>query len=413
MTKDERFIDRPFGSKHANFFVLNGKIMNPQNIPYRKLFFSFLKLGLTAFGGPAMVAYIKELAVNKNKWLTGQCFQNGVAICQSIPGATAMQMAAYVGLRTRGVLGALCTYIGFGLPAFLLMLVFSTLYQRFANVNFVMSLFNGLQLIVIAIVANATLSFAKNILKTWADIVFTILAATFLLFNGNPILAILGCAVLGVFIYSKNNYEKINAQEVSLKSKKNSAGSFALLFIFLLGLLLLFLFDKKLFKLAYLMARIDLFAFGGGYASLPLMFHEVVKHMHWLSSKVFMDGIALGQVTPGPIVITSTFVGYLCFGIIGALVATISMFSPSIIVLTFTVPYFDKIQHNVYFKRALNGVLVSFVGLLLAVTVKFSFAVDWSLYKLLITILAFIALYRKVDILWVVMAGAIISIFTL
>ncbi len=93
-----------------------------------RLFFSFLRLGLTAFGGPAMIAYIKELSVKKNKWLDEERFKDGVVLCQSIPGATAMQMAGYVGLRIKGIRGALASYVGFGLPAFVLMLLFSILY---------------------------------------------------------------------------------------------------------------------------------------------------------------------------------------------------------------------------------------------------------------------------------------------
>jgi chromate transporter len=93
------------------------------------LFFSFLKLGLTAFGGPAMVAYIREMSVERKQWLSDESFRDGVALCQSIPGATAMQTAAYVGLETRGITGALSAYIGFGLPAFFLMLALSTLYM--------------------------------------------------------------------------------------------------------------------------------------------------------------------------------------------------------------------------------------------------------------------------------------------
>jgi len=99
------------------------------------LFLAFLCLGATAFGGPAMVAYIRELAVKRQGWLTGEAFKNGVALCQSIPGATAMQTAAYVGLRARGVRGAVVSYVGFGLPAFVLMVVLADLYQREADVR--------------------------------------------------------------------------------------------------------------------------------------------------------------------------------------------------------------------------------------------------------------------------------------
>ena len=111
----------------------------------RRLFGSFLRMGITAFGGPAMIAYIRKMAVVQKKWLDAESFQDGVALCQTIPGATVMQMAAYIGLRVRGVRGAVVSYIGFGLPAFLLMLVLSFAYARAHTLPAVVSVFSGLQ----------------------------------------------------------------------------------------------------------------------------------------------------------------------------------------------------------------------------------------------------------------------------
>jgi chromate transporter len=157
------------------------------------------------------------------------------------------------------------------------------------------------------------------------------------------------------------------------------------------------------------MIKVDLFAFGGGFASVPLMYHEVVQVRQWMGGKTFMDGIALGQVTPGPIVITATFVGYQINGILGAVVGTISIFSPSLFIVTAAIPYFDRLQRSVLFRRALRGVLVSFVGLLLAVTVNFARDVSWSTPAIVLAGAAFAALRLKVDILWVVLVGALIS----
>jgi len=154
---------------------------------------------------------------------------------------------------------------------------------------------------------------------------------------------------------------------------------------------------------------VDLFAFGGGYASVPLMLREVVDIRHWMDSRTFMDGIALGQTTPGPIVITATFVGYRLAGLAGALIGTISVFTPSIIILLAVVPYADRLQHNVWFQRALRGALVSFVGLLLAVAIRFSMDVHWGILEGIVAVTAFYALHRKVDILWVVLIGAGVS----
>ena len=122
-----------------------------------------------------------------------------------------------------------------------------------------------------------------------------------------------------------------------------------------------------------------------------------------------MDGIAMGQVTPGPIVITATFVGYRIAGIAGAALATAAVFLPSFLILALVVPHFDRMKTNLYFQRAMRGILASFVGLLLAVTIRFALAVPWSPVSALLAGAAFIALMLKVEVPWVVVPGAIIS----
>ena len=141
------------------------------------LFISFLRLGATAFGGPAMIAYIRKMAVEKKHWLDDQSARDGVALCQTIPGATAMQMSAYVGFRARGVGGAAASFIGFGLPAFLFMMILSALYAQTHTLPAVVSAFNGLQAIVVALVANATLSFGRTSIKNWRNVINALIAA--------------------------------------------------------------------------------------------------------------------------------------------------------------------------------------------------------------------------------------------
>jgi chromate transporter len=186
-----------------------------------------------------------------------------------------------------------------------------------------------------------------------------------------------------------------------------------LLLVLIFGLTALFVLNRPLFNMAALMMKVDLFAFGGGFASVPLMLHEVVDVRQWLGSKAFMDGIALGQVTPGPIVITATFVGFTIAGLPGAIVGTIGVFAPSFLIVLITTPYLDRLQNSLLFRRALRGALASFVGLLGAVTVNFSAAISWTLPMIFIVVGAFVALRLKVDILWVVLTGAAISIFIL
>jgi chromate transporter len=159
------------------------------------------------------------------------------------------------------------------------------------------------------------------------------------------------------------------------------------------------------------MLKVDLFAFGGGFGSVPLMFHEVVNVRNWLDSKTLMEGIALGQVTPGPIVITATFIGYLTHGLPGAVVATIAIFSPSFLMLIMIMPFFDRMKASPSFQRAMKGILASFAGLLLFVLLKFAFAVHWDWLKSLLGLAAFAALLKKVDILYIVLTGTLLSLF--
>lgn len=159
------------------------------------------------------------------------------------------------------------------------------------------------------------------------------------------------------------------------------------------------------------MFRIDLFAFGGGLASLPLMLNEVVKMRSWMDYQTFMNGIALGQITPGPIVITATFVGYLVYGPIGGIVATLGIFLPSFLMVIGAVPYYDRLNSSPEFNRAINGILCSFVGLLASVAIHFAYNIPWDIPHMTMVVAAFIALLLNVDILWVVLVGAVISVF--
>ena len=296
-----------------------------------KIFFSFLRLGLTAFGGPAMVAYIKRMTVDREHWINEKSFRDGISFCQMIPGATAMQTSAYVGLRIRGWAGALAAFIGFGMPAFVIMVILAVFYSQTATLPASIAIFRGLQVIIVAIIANAAISFGRSSLKKWLHGMIAMIAAGLFFFGVPPILVILLAGFLGlVFVHEEapvpRSKEIVTSHKISY--------SFIRLIAFAGGIFfLLYLFQRDFFDLALTMTKIDIFAFGGGFASLPLMFHEVVDVHGWLNSSTFLNGIALGQVTPGPIVITATFVGYLVYGLPGAIVATFGIFVPSFLSL--------------------------------------------------------------------------------
>jgi chromate transporter len=242
---------------------------------------------------------------------------------------------------------------------------------------------------------------------------FAIACAAAALFglNVNPVLVILAAAVGGlVLIQSKSKQPTTDPDLPPAQVQLTIRPLVWILCAVVLGLLLLFFFQRDWFNLAALFLQIDLFAFGGGFASIPLMYHEVVEVRQWIDSATFLNGIALGQVTPGPIVITATFIGYLMYGPLGGILATISIFLPSFILVVGIPPYFDRLRSSAYFNQVIQGVLCSFVGLLFTVTLRFAWNVHWDSRHILLAVAALIALLLKTDILWVVIAGILFSV---
>jgi chromate transporter len=376
------------------------------------IFTAFFRLGLTAFGGPAMVAYMHDLAVLRKRWLTEESFQNGVVLCQTIPGATAMQTAAYVGLRANGIAGALAAYIGFMLPAFVLMFVLSAIYATTRDVPQILAAFSGLRVIVVAIIASAVIGIGRKTITRLIHVPVALVSSLLLGFGGSPGLVILAAGLVGLLL-PRNAASPVSATtRTTVPPRTLRAVALGILCV-ALTVIALFFAAPRLAWLALIMMKVDVLGFGGGFASVPLMMHEIVDARHWMDRAIFMDGIALGQVTPGPIVITATFVGYQLHGWAGALVGTLGIFATSFLVVLLAVPYFDRLYRSEWFRRAVRGVLIAFVGLLLAVAVQFGLAVTWSWPAIALGLAAFAALRFKVDILWVVLVGAILSVFVL
>jgi chromate transporter len=169
-------------------------------------------------------------------------------------------------------------------------------------------------------------------------------------------------------------------------------------------------FAPVLAQLNLIFMKVDLMAFGGGFTTIPLIQREVVDRFGWVTTREFIDGIALGQVTPGPIVITATFVGYKVGGLLGALLGTIAVFFPSFVVLTALVPYYDRIKRSRPIQVMVRGVLAAFLGMLLLVAYHFGreALVDWKTWGVMAA--AWLALWRKVDLLLIVGVGAVLSV---
>jgi len=374
------------------------------NPTYFDLFRTFFWMGLTAFGGPAMTAHIRKHVVDRNGWLEGSAFDAGLALCQIIPGAIVMQLVAYIGLKLKGTKGAIVSFIGFGFPAFLIMFILSIIYKHSKNIAGVEHVLIGLRVVIVAIVAQAAVTFGKKNFHSWNDVVIAIIAAGLFLTKLHPAIVLIAAASMGLILTRKDSqpFQKLE----SVKTFRFFLWTLATV---VTGIVLLFFLDKDFFTLGTIMLRIDLFSFGGGLASMPIMYHELVDLFGWFNEKTFMDGVILGQVTPGSIIIAATFFGYMHFGVLGSMLATVAVFTPSFLILMGIIPFFDKLSSYPQFSKVINGILCSFVGLLTIVSYRFAIGIHWNLISVVFTLAAFVLLLRKVDVVWIVLGGIMMS----
>jgi chromate transporter len=376
------------------------------------LFMRIFRLGATAYGGPGMISHIKEMAVNEKGWVKEGEFMRGMALCQLIPGATMVQIVTYIGYRVRGIWGALVAAIAFVLPAFIVLLLLSAIYFRFHSLWFIEALFKGLSAIVVAIILNACITFGRSVLKDWKVAVIVGLTFFAFLFQWNFVLIFILAAVAGLVLRPKIPQTKAVASGSNpLEVKKGEYLILVFLAVLIcLMLVLSYLVDSRITSLSLSLSKIGALAFGGGFTALPLIQYEIVDRFHWLSTKEFLDGIALGQVTPGPILVTATFVGYKVSHFLGALMATIGVFFPSFFILILLIPYHDRLKQIDKVRMMEQGVLGSFVGMLGVVLYNFGRTTFVDIPSILMAGGAFFALYKKIGLPYILLAGGIISL---
>jgi chromate transporter len=384
--------------------------------PLSLLFTRVFKLGATAYGGPAMIGQIKEAAVNRYGWVKEGEFMRGVALCQLIPGATMVQIVTYIGYRVRGIWGALTAAVAFILPAFIALLALSAIYFRFHSLWFIQALFKGLGAIVVAIILNACITFGRSVLKDWKVVLIAVLSFFAFFFQWNFVLIFVLAAVVGFVLRPKITPTKAGASGGAtggspLQVKKNEYLVLTVLAVLIcLALALSYFVDPKITSLSLNLSKIGALAFGGGFPAIPLIQYEMVDRFQWLTTKEFMDGIALGQVTPGPILITATFIGYKVSNVLGATMATLGIFFPSFFILVLLIPYHDRLKGVEKVRMMEQGVLGSFIGMLALVLYNFGRASLVDIPRILMATAAFFAIYKKVSLSYILLAGGVLSI---
>lgn len=327
----------PLGIRDKNYAELN------KNINLVQVFLLFFKIGLTAFG-PSMITEIKKDIVKKLKWINEKELLEGLALAQLLPGATFVSLSIYIGYKLKGLLGALASFIGFIFAPFFIMLMLSLLYFKYENMAFVNVLFKGLGAVVTALILNATWDLAKTTTSSISTIMIAVTAFIISLLYNNIFLILFVSAFLGIILIPKST-EDMKGTNL-LKKTKIQWKNIIIICITILLFFMLTAFNRELLSIAVAFLKIGALTFGNGFTMIPLIQQEVVNTHHWLSTNQFMIGVAVGQMTPGPVTITATFIGYKVMGLIGAIVGTLSIYASSFlfIVITFGV-YTNKRLH--------------------------------------------------------------------
>jgi len=381
-----------------------------------EIFKSFLHLGVTAYGGLAMVEPIRRRIVQEKGWVSQKEFLDGLALCQLLPGATVVQLATYVGQRLQQTKGALAAAAAFILPAFLLMLGLSFLYFRYGELAWVKAVSRGLGPVVIALLLQALWRFQEIIRRQWLDLGIAVLTLGALWGGFHYLLVFLGAGLLRLALGWKWSPLAVSTEPPSSGSAPapglgltQVCGALAILALLVGGL---WLCQYRLGVMSLIFLKIGVVAFGGGYAMIPILQWDMVDHLGWLTLRQFLDGILLGFVTPGPIIITATFIGYWIKGLLGALVATVSIFLPPILLILFLTPFYQRVKEARWMRQVIQGILAALVGMLVLVVLQMGRAslVDWKSLAILVgAVAALVPL--KVNLLWVAVAAACLSLF--
>lgn len=373
-------------------------------------------LGAIGYGGPAILALMKQTLVSKKHWITEQDFMNALSLAQALPGATGVTVLGYVGFKLKKVWGGLLAPLGFITAPTLLMILLSWAYFTYGQLPFVKSLFAGLGALVVALLVNAFLVLGKAVFpkigwRSWKGLLIALASFTSAyVLHVNVLWIVLGAAVAGFLLFSlgaKTPTPSMSSGSVSAAVPKPARLSVRSLVpaIVVAGIVAAALLVPYTRELMATFLGIGATAFGGGFGSIPLIQSQVVDAHGWLTTKEFVDGIALGQITPGPVFITATFIGYRVAGGIGAIVATLGVFLPSLTAMILLADLHGRIQGHRAVQAVIKGLQAGFIGLILSVALQFAFKslLSWQEWLIFLASFTYIAILKK-NSLWAILA---------
>ena len=367
----------------------------------------FLKLGAIGFGGPqAHIAMINDEAVEQRGWLSSDEFSDGLAVCEMLPGPASTQMGIYAGYVYGGWLGALVAGLAFITPAFFIVVGLSWVYFQFQQLPQLLALFFGLSPVMIAIILGFCYKLGRKSIQTWVGVAIAAMAFLASAFSdlSTPVLFLLA-GLLGIGLYGPKGLRLNSFMPLGLWAMVQPS----------------FFGNERIttygWPLFIFFLKVGTLIFGGGLVIIPLLEFEVVERLGWLSTTDFINGVAIGQLSPGPVVLTAAFVGYKMAGFLGAFVSAVGIFTPSFLFIMLAAPVLVRLRKNPWVQAFLKGIKPAVVGAIMAAAVPLGQTTfgqaTWSLSVLavVVAIASLIAIIRFRITAWkLILAGAAVGL---
>ena len=402
----------------------------PRQVSLLDIAKTFLGIGIVSYSLAAL-GEAKRVLVEKKNWLTDEDYLKGLALSQLLPGAPAVNLNTYIGYLVRGLPGALVASIFFVLPCFVIMVILSHLYLTYSDIPLVAALFKGLGALVVGLVLNTIINLWKSGVNTAQLTILAVGGFIMVYFYKLNIIALLLTAGVVSLVFTGLTLKSAAWQATMAKKfwvgKKTSqkAASVAkfefsrkkyvtmlMMLLLLLGINFAINYSNPTFQqLGNTLFKIGGLTFGSGYAMLPFIQEAMVNKYQWLTQAEFSVALALSLITPGPVTVVAAFIGYKVAGVLGAAVAMVNMYLPAFAVVNIISDLYNRAGRVEYIKMVIGGIVAAFIGTLWAVIIKLtgSSLVDPPTYGMALA--AFAAQrFTKIDTLWLVIIGALVSL---
>ncbi len=364
----------------------------------------FLKLGFTAFGGPAAhIAMMHSEIVERRHWLTDQEFLDLLGATNLIPGPNSTEMAIHVGFMRAGWMGLVAAGVCFIAPAMLIVLALSWAYVRFGSLPQTQQILYGVKPVVIAIIAQAIWILGRKATKSvLLGVCGILILMLYFILRFNEVLLLLGGGIVIMLLENARRLRELRAPNLTLAPLLASpAFPAAIAMPFNMGVLFL------------TFLKIGATLFGSGYVLLAFLHSDFVERLGWLTDQQLLDAVAVGQITPGPLFTSATFIGYLLGGVPGGLVATLGIFLPSFIFVAMLNPLVPRLRSSPWTGSFLDGINIAAVSLMTAVTIQLGQASLVDAATIVIAVVSLVLLIRfKLNSTWLIGVGALAGLAT-